>query len=129
MSWLSQLLLCLLVCKTVKFLDYKLPESLGMICRAGPPALPVTYGSWHIPKGRQRRAGLVKTIHYKKSRSSLTLVTLNFSHFRHLNQRTFQDQQKQAIYSGGDNLTIIIPYDNREIQTSFLNIDKIFCCF
>ena len=49
----------------------------------------------------------MKTIHYKRSRSSLTLGTLNFRHFRHLNSRNFQDQQKQAISSGGGNLTIL----------------------
>jgi hypothetical protein len=68
--------------KTIEFFDYILPESLGLICRAG----------------------LAKTIHYKKSRSSLTLGTSNFRHFRHLNQCTFQDQQKQDISSEGGNL-------------------------
>ena len=71
-------------CNIVDFLDYILPESLGLICRAD----------------------LVKTSPYKMSRSSLTLGTLNFRHFRHLNQRTFQDQQKQATSSGGGNLTV-----------------------
>jgi hypothetical protein len=42
----------------------------------------------------------------KNSRSSLTLGTLNFRHFRHLNQRTFQDQQKQTTSSGGGNFDL-----------------------
>ena len=81
---MSELLLCFSADMTVEILDYILPESLGLICCAG----------------------FVKTAPYKISRSSLTLGTSNFRHFRHLNQRTFQDQQKQATSSGGGNLTL-----------------------
>jgi len=59
---------------------------------------------------------LMKPVFLKMTRSSLTLGTLNFRHFRHLSQHTFQDQQKQATSSGGGNLINLATYLVLSIQ-------------
>ena len=63
--------------RTVEILDYILPKSLGLICRAGPPASPLMYGSVHVPKGRQWRPGLDNAGLFKNDTKFL-----NFRHFK-----------------------------------------------